>query len=76
MAKQICFSCLYKNRLCSWASPALQMPYSLQGKTVFLGDELPLEIQPQLCTVLPAAQPCLLCAMTTVTHPSPNREAN
>lgn len=31
MAKQICFSCLCENRLCSRASPALQMPYSLQG---------------------------------------------
>lgn len=46
------------------------MPYSLPGKTVFLGDKLPLEIQPQLCSV----QPCLLCPMATITHPSPNRE--
>lgn len=42
------------------------MPYSLQGKTAFLGDELSLEIQPQLCTVLPAAEPCLFCPMAPV----------
>lgn len=44
------------------------MPYSLLGKTAFLGDELCLEIQPQLCTVLRAAEPCLFCPMATVTH--------
>lgn len=44
------------------------MPYRLQRKRAFLGDELSLEIQHQLCTVLPAAEPCLFCPVVTVTH--------
>lgn len=38
------------------------------AKKRFLEDELSLEIQSHLRTVLPAAEPCLFCPMATVTH--------